>query len=112
MRKVLEGCFFCLLTLTVTPSRGRLPGLGQSLLAAPPVSTQPPEIVASQVAGPQPAPSQPQAPDFDFKQGPKPIWIWGQKPAGAEDTFIFTRSFQVTATAARLLASCDHRMLV
>ena len=112
MRTLFGCCFFCLLTLTVTPSRGRLPGLGQSLLAAPPVSTQQPEIVASQVAGQQPAPSQSQAPDFDFKQGPNPIWIWGKKPAGAEDTFIFTRSFQVTAKAARLLASCDNRMLV
>ena len=44
MRTLFGCCFFCLLTLTVTPSRGRLPGLGQSLLAAPPVSPQQPEI--------------------------------------------------------------------
>lgn len=112
MRKLFEGCFFCKLTLAVALSSSWLPGLGRSLLAAPPVSTQQPEIVASRVAGQQPSPSQQRARALDFKQGPKPIWIWGKRPAGAEDTFLFARSFQVTAQAAWLMATCDNRMLV
>ena len=76
MRTLFGCCFFCLLMLTVTPSRGRLPGLGQSLLAAPPVFKQQPEIVASRVAGQPVSSTRQQARPLDFKQGPKPKWIW------------------------------------
>ena len=86
--------------------------LSHWLVAAPPLATQVPEVVASRTAGQTAAASQPKPPALNVNQGPRPIWIWGKKPAGERDTFLFRRPFQVTAKAAWLVATCDNQMLV
>ena len=112
MRKLFVWFFFCKFVVPMALASAGLSVPGRSLLAAPPVSRQQPEIVASRVAGQKRSSSPQQTRSLDFNRGPKPVWIWGKDPAGAEDTYLFQRSFQVTAKAAWLMATCDNRMRV
>ncbi|MBW3542878.1 MAG: heme-binding protein, partial [Planctomycetes bacterium] len=44
---------------------------------------------------------------------PKPQWIWGAKDAGADDRYWFRKEFEAgPAREARLVASCDNRLVV
>ena len=91
------------------------------LLSASPVSplpcqqvgTQQPEIAPSRATGQAAAPKPEKKPaTIDINKGPGAIWIWGKKPAGGNDSFIFHRSFQANCNSAHLVASCDNLMVI
>jgi putative heme-binding domain-containing protein len=73
--------------------------------------TQKPDIAPAQVRGePPPMPKEQPRPQAElFKQGPKPLWIWG-----ADDNRRYTlrKEFAGGSTAARLKATCDNRMTI
>ncbi len=79
------------------------------------VGTQEPQVAPSRVAGQKATPdAEPEKkPDaFDINKGPGAIWIWGKKAAGANDSYLFRRSFQANSTSAHLVASCDNQMVI
>ncbi|MDP7206150.1 MAG: hypothetical protein QGH11_11295, partial [Pirellulaceae bacterium] len=79
------------------------------------VGTQQPEIAPSRVAGQKAEPKaepEKKSASLDINKGPTAIWIWGKKGAGANDSFLFRRSFQANSTAALLVASCDNQMVI
>jgi len=88
--------------------------LASSLLSQQ-VGTQEPTIAPSRVAGQEAEPKaepEKKPATLDINKGPGAIWIWGKKAAGANDSFIFRRSFQANSTAALLVASCDNQMVI
>ena len=88
------GCFLAVLGFTAC------------LLAADQkIYTQKPEILTGEAA--KPAVKEPPPSNKLFKNGPKPLWIWG-----AEDNrrYVLRKEFEGGSTAARLKATCDNRM--
>jgi putative heme-binding domain-containing protein len=77
------------------------------------VGTQQPTIARSRVVGQEATPEPEKKPaTLNINKGPGAIWIWGKKPAGGNDSFIFRRSFPANSTAALLVASCDNQMVI
>jgi putative heme-binding domain-containing protein len=92
------------------------------LLVGPPpqssaqlVGTQQPTIAPSRAIDQpaKPAEDEPKKTgDWDSAKGPKPNWIWGQKAAGGNDSYIFRRTFEADVASALILASCDNEMTI
>ncbi len=80
------------------------------------VSTQKPEIAPSKARGVTTVPrKKPAAASrrLDFKTPPRAQWIWGRKPAGANDRFFFRRRFTVsTELLGRVIASGDNHLVL
>ena len=85
--------------------------------AADEVFVQKPEVVPVEVRGAsKETPKKPKkktAPGtLDIKTGPKAQWIWGRKPAGANDRYYFRRTFTATTRQARSIAACDNHLVM
>ena len=85
--------------------------------AADDVFIQKPEVVPVEVRGakaatPKTTKKTTASKTLDIKSGPKARWIWGRKPAGANDRYYFRRTFTATTRQAKIIASCDNHLAV
>mgnify|MGYP002844195256 CR=1 FL=1 len=84
------------------------------------VFTQKPEIVPVEVVGapksqakePKKTARKPADKKLSFTIGPKARWIWGKKPAGANDRYYFRRTFEARTSQARIIVSCDNKFVL
>ncbi len=85
--------------------------LAPSSPAASEVLTQKSEVVESVVRGEpaMPAGTTRKAPALKMEVGPIPQWIWGP---GQADRYVLKADFPGGSSAARLLASCDNRVVL
>ena len=69
---------------------------------------QPAQQADEKPAAPAPKPQAPKK-----FSGPKPTWIWGGVPAGANDVYFFRKTFTAeNVKAAELVAACDNDLTV